>query len=89
MNPKSSDNFTALLIVACVVLAIIIFGDRPEHHQLRPLPEDTGVMMKQMWEQESSPEDRYAILTGLTAMECIRAGLCELAHDDPVRSPSE
>ena len=46
-------------------------------------------VMASVWENESSPSDRRAMLEGLTAMECVEAGLCVLTLPEEIAPDPE
>lgn len=90
MNPRSSDdNYWLWAALIALIMVAVVAWNHPPASPGKPVPEDPREIMRQMWEEESSPDDRYLILSGLSAADCIRVGYCELAHDSPVRYLSE
>jgi len=67
--------------VTCIGVASMVGGKYPPIPYQDSCQENT--IVEDMWRYESSPSDRRAILEGLSAMQCIDAGLCELAIDLP------
>ena len=79
MNQKLFNNLMWLVLVVFLLFVYdrTVFM-REEIDRLE------GETLDYTWVYESSPSDRRAILEGLSAMECIDAGLCQLTTDLPV-----
>ena len=84
---KSNVKEITDLIAGVLTMALILFlvwviflkdDGNPEQRLIY------GDEVQDMWYYESSPSDRKAILDGLTATECIDAGLCRLTVPLPV-----
>ena len=78
-----TDLIAGVLTVAIVLfLAWLIFYSEPAKEQEFIFGDDD--VLQDVWYYESSPSDRKAILDGLTATECLDAGLCRLTVPFPV-----
>jgi len=73
-----------LILTLVLIYCASVIWDAVTHKvaDIDVLHSERGVMY--MWEYESTPADRAAILNKLSAKECIDAGLCELVVKLPI-----
>jgi len=76
-------KYTLMLIVIVLMCIAVMKTINYEEKVIRSIPLTKNVVVD-MWRFESTPADRREILQGLTAKECIDAGLCKLAINLPV-----
>ena len=82
MSQKQSKLSDILFTLVGALFILFLYGSIT--HEEPPVLL-TGVdLVGDMWKYESSPSDRRTILEGLSAMECIDAGICELVSNYPI-----
>ena len=69
----------AVVIISKVHFMIVDYGEGQAVEQ-----QVEEVDMKYFWLYESTPADRLTMLQGLSAKECIDAGLCQLKYPTPL-----
>ena len=86
MSLKQFKIDIALLFVGFVVLFFLLLSRVEVGKTLSEATAEDTVQdtVGYVWQYESSPSDRRAMLEGLTAMECIDVGICELTFNLPV-----
>jgi hypothetical protein len=86
MSQKQSDDALGILLSVVTLGFVLYCGWVVFDYILNPTPEVLlgENIMEDVWRFESSPSDRRAILEGLSAMECIDAGICQLVIKLPV-----
>ena len=83
MNQRYLEHVQIIAMLAALAFAFYGVVHYSPEVTANPDPCQENTIVEDMWRYESSPSDRRAILEGLSAMQCIDAGLCELAIDLP------
>jgi hypothetical protein len=84
MNLKLIDRIGSWTVAAVLMVGLFYMFNKVEMGQSLDDAIAVDDFMADVWQNESSPSDRRAMLEGLSAMDCIDLGLCQLSLDLPV-----